>query len=177
MPLLKLTASTLLLIDLQARLVPAIADGAAMVANAVRLMAAAGRLGVPVVVTEQYPKGLGQTVPELTFERALVLGKMSFDATPTPGFLAQLPSGHDLVVAGCETHVCVLQTVVSLLEAGRRVVVVEDAVGSRQPASKAAGLARLARHGADIVTTEMVLFEWLRTAEHPRFHEVVGLIK
>ena len=81
------------------------------------------------------------------------------------------------MLAGCESHVCVLQTALGLLRAGRRVVVVQDAVGSRQAASVRAALDRLARHGADLVTTEMALFEWLGTAEHPRFREAVALIK
>ncbi|HEX5452212.1 MAG TPA: isochorismatase family protein, partial [Stellaceae bacterium] len=79
--------------------------------------------------------------------------------------------------AGCETHVCVLQTALGLLAAGRRVAMVRDAVGSRRAESKEAALRRLERHGAEIVTTEMVAFEWLATAEHPRFRDIVRLIK
>lgn len=82
-----------------------------------------------------------------------------------------------MIVAGWEAHVCVLQTVLGLLETGRQVHVVRDAIGSRQPESKETAIRRMERHGAEIVTTEMVLFEWLRTATHPRFREVAALIR
>ena len=88
-----------------------------------------------------------------------------------------LPSGHDVVVSGCETHVCVLQTVLGLVEAGRQVLIVRDAVGSRRSESKETALRRMERSGVEVVTTEMVVFEWLRTAEHPLFRDVQGLIK
>ena len=146
-----------------------------MIANARRLIAAAGLLGVPVLFTEQNAGGLGPTVPEL--EPGGVAHKMSFDATKAPGFLERLPEGRGIVVAGCEAHVCVLQTVLGLLAVGRRVDVVQDAVSSRRAESRAAALARMAAHGAGIVTAEMVAFEWLVTARHPRFREVMALVK
>jgi nicotinamidase-related amidase len=171
-------ASTLLLVDFQARLMPAIEDGPAAVENARRLRDAAAMLDVPVVLTEQYPKGLGTTVPELgSHESGAVAHKMTFDACRADGFAELLPDRSDIVVAGCETHVCVLQTVLGLLDSGRRVYVVEDATGSRRAHSKEAAIRRMERHGAEIVTTEMVVFEWLGTAEHPRFREAVALIK
>ncbi len=170
-------ASALLVVDFQARLMPAIEDGAAVVANARRLLAAAGLLGVPVLFTEQNAPGLGATVPELAMGAGgPVLHKMTFDACRDGG-LAGMPDRPDLVVAGCEAHVCVLQTVLGLLDAGRRVYVVQDAIGARRAESKAAALRRMERHGAEIVTAEMVVFEWLATAEHPRFREAVALIK
>jgi nicotinamidase-related amidase len=82
-----------------------------------------------------------------------------------------------VVVAGCEAHVCVLQTVLGLIDSGRRVFVVQDAIGSRRAENKEAAVRRMERHGAEIVTTEMVVFEWLGSAEHPRFREAVALIK
>jgi len=173
-------SSALLLIDLQARLMPAIAEAETVVLNARRLLTAARLLALPVMLTEQNPKGLGPTVPELLAEagnESSILAKQHFDACRAPGFFEVLPGRAQIVVAGCEAHVCVLQTALGLLEAGRRVHVVRDAVGSRRAESKAAALERLARHGAEIVTTEMVLFEWLETAEHPRFREIVALIK
>src|SRR5437764_11806975 len=170
--------SALLLIDVQARLMPAIEDGAAIVANARRLLDAAQMLDIPVLVTEQNAKGLGPTIPEL-LDRAngAVFHKTSFDACRMPGFLGQLPDRTDLVVAGCETHVCVLQTALGLIEAGRRVLLVRDAVGSRRSESKETAIRRLERHGAEIVTTEMVIFEWLQTAEHPRFRDALALVR
>ncbi|PZN97470.1 MAG: isochorismatase [Hyphomicrobiales bacterium] len=176
MPLLSADNATLVIVDFQARLMPAIHDGARLVANARRLVDAASLLGVPILMTEQNPAGLGSTVPELSGAGRLVV-KMSFDACAESTFLEALAAGGDLVLCGCETHVCLGQTALSLLEHRRRVVVVQDAVGSRLPESKEVALRRLERHGAEIVTTEMVLFEWLRNAEHPRFREVLKLVK
>ena len=175
MPLIDAAQSQLLLIDFQTRLMPAIAGGAAAVANARRLADAAGLLDVPVLATEQNPRGLGSTVAELA-GAGPVVAKTSFGACGEPAFLDALRPGGALVVTGCETHVCVLQTVLGLLAAKRRVCVVADAVGSRDPENKAAGLARMAAHGAEIVTTEMVVFEWLRASTHPQFQAARRLI-
>ena len=168
----------LLLVDLQQRLMPAISGGDAVVANADRLATAAPMFDVPVVATEQNPAGLGPTVDALAGHPRTVLSKTAFAATSDPGFDTLLPPGTEhVVVAGCEAHVCVLQTVLGLLAARHRVLVVTDAVGSRTAANREAALDRLARHGAELVTTEMVLFEWLRDATHPRFREVQALIR
>ena len=158
---------------------PAIDGGGDVVANAARLLGAAEALGVPVVMTEQNPKGLGATVPELARpdDAVLVVSKMEFDACRARGVIDALPAGHHIVVAGCEAHVCVLQTVLGLIDRSRRAYVVADAVGSRRPESKAAALARLERAGAEVVTTEMVLFEWLGTADDPAFKSVIALVK
>ncbi|MGA8157208.1 MAG: isochorismatase family protein, partial [Rhodoplanes sp.] len=98
-------------------------------------------------------------------------------ASRAPSFAEMLADRPEVVVTGCEAHVCVLQTVLSLLDAGRRVYVARDAIGSRREESKEAAIRRMERHGADIVTTEMVVFEWLGTAEHPRFREAAALIR
>ena len=177
MPKLDPASSTLLVIDVQKRLMPVIDQGDVVIANARRLSEAAAMLDVPVLFTEQYVRGLGMTVPELAPPESAVLHKMTFDAVEAPEFPGRIADGHAVVVAGVEAHVCVLQTVVSLLEAGRRVHVVQDAVSSRRPESKEAALRRMERHGAEIVTTEMVVFEWIGTAEHPQFKDAVGLIK
>ena len=174
-------ASALLLIDFQMRLMPAIAEAESVIANAQRLLTAAQLLEVPVLLTEQNPTSLGRTVPALLSQSesagSAILAKQSFDACRAPGFFEAVPERSEFVLAGCEAHVCVLQTALGLMAAGRRVHVAQDAVGSRRPESKAAALERMARRGAEIVTTEMVLFEWLESAEHPRFREVVALIK
>jgi len=169
--------SLLLVIDFQARLMPAIADGASAMSNADRLIRAADLFNIPIVYTEQNPKGLGATMPELAARPATTFHKMTFDAGRTSGFEALIPANKDIVVTGCEAHVCVLQTVLGLLDKGRRVFVVQDAVGSRQPASKTAAIARMEKHGADIITMEMAIFEWLGSAEHPQFRAAVALIK
>ncbi len=170
-------ASTLLLIDLQTKLMPAIDDAATDVINARRLIDAAAILGVPTFFTEQNARRLGPTVSELAPDPSLIVHKMTFDACPAPDFLPRLSEGHAIVVAGWEAHVCVLQTVLGLLETGRRVFVVRDAIGSRRAESKETAVDRMAWHGAEIVTAEMVVFEWLKTAEHPRFREVAALIR
>ena len=174
-------ASALLLIDFQMRLMPAIDGAESVIANAQRLQAAAQLLEIPVLLTEQNPAGLGRTVPALLPQAesagSPVFAKQSFDAGRAPGFFEHLPARPEIVLAGCEAHVCVLQTPLGLIASGRRVNVVQDAIGSRRPESKAVALERLARQGAEIVTTEMVLFEWLGSAEHPCFREVVALIK
>src|SRR5579883_1238398 len=121
MPVLDRQTSALLLIDFQARLMPAIEDAAAVVANARRLLDAAELLGVPVLFTEQNADGLGPTAAELRLARADLFHKMTFDACLMPGFFQRLPAERSLVVAGCEAHVCVLQTVLGLLAAKRRV--------------------------------------------------------
>jgi nicotinamidase-related amidase len=170
--------AVLLLIDLQERLMPVIHDHEAVVARAVRLAEAAQLLGVPIRATEQNPAGLGPTIAPLAAYPQAVLSKTTFSASDDPGFAALLPSGvAEIVVAGCEAHVCVLQTVLGLLRPGHRVIVAADAVGSRDPADKAAALDRARWHGAEIVTSEMVLFEWLRDSRHPKFREVQKLLK
>ena len=177
MPALDRDTSALCVIDFQTRLMPVIEDNTAVVANARRLLNAADLLGVPVLFTEQNAGGLGPTMPELRSEAAGLFHKMTFDACRMPGFLDALPDRRDLVVAGCETHVCVLQTTLGLLAAGRRVCLVRDAVGSRRAESKETAIRRLERDGAEIVTTEMVLFEWLRTAEDPNLRRIIDLVR
>jgi nicotinamidase-related amidase len=170
--------AVLLLIDLQQRLVPVITDGDTMVARSVRLAEAAQLLDVPVRATEQYPAGLGPTVAALAAYPQDTLAKTTFSAAGDPGFAALLPAGtREVVIAGCEAHVCVLQTALDLLDSGYRAVVAADAVGSRDPADADAGIARARQHGAEIVTSEMVLFEWLRDASHPRFRDVQKLLR
>jgi nicotinamidase-related amidase len=171
-------SSALAVIDIQQKLLPAIANGRQVMANAQRLLEAARLLDIPRVFTEQYPAGLGHTAPDLTAGmNEPVLEKMTFDAC-RGDLVDQLVTGRkQLVVAGCEAHVCVLQTVLGLLEFGIKVFVVNDAVGSRLPDNRLAALQRMAAHGAEIVSTEMVLFEWLGSAEHPQFRQVLQLVK
>jgi nicotinamidase-related amidase len=170
--------TTLLVIDFQQRLMPAIGDAENILANAGKLIEAAGKLGVPAVVTEQYPRGLGPTVPELAVESLPILAKMDFDATRAAGFFEMLPKERpDILVCGCEAHVCVLQTVLGLIEGGHKVHVLRDAIGSRRAESKETAIERMRGLGAEIVTTEMALFEWLGTAADPHFREISVLIR
>lgn len=157
---------------------PAISDGDRVVARARRLAEAATLLGVPVLATEQYPKGLGPTVAELAGYPSATLEKTTFCAAEAPGWDGLLPPGtREVVIAGAEAHVCVLQTTLALLGSRVRVVLAADAIGSRDPADKALAIDRARQHGTEVVSSEMVLFEWLRDASHPGFREVHKLLR
>ncbi len=177
--------STLVVIDLQERLAPAISGGDEVLRRSAQLIEAARTLDVPVIVTEQYPKGLGPTVPAIKAalpNDALILSKLSFSAGKDPGFLEtwnrRRAAGRDQVVlCGTETHVCVLQTAADLKAKGAEVFLVADAAGSRTEANKRAALERLSAHGIECVTTEMVLFEWLEVAGTDQFRTVSKLIR
>ncbi|MGO9461569.1 MAG: isochorismatase family protein [Rhodomicrobium sp.] len=170
-------SSSLLVIDVQPRLMRVIEGADTVIANAKRLLDAATLFGVPAFFTEQNAKALGATVEALAPLAGAALPKMCFDACAAEGFAAKLGDRPDVIVAGCEAHVCVLQSVLSLLDQGRRVFVVRDAIGSRRSESKETAIARMERHDAEIVTAEMVIFEWLGTADDPRFKEAAALVK
>ncbi|MFM0210806.1 isochorismatase family protein [Paraburkholderia sediminicola] len=168
----------LIIIDLQKKLMPVISEGNEIVKRALFLAQMAKLLDVPIVGTEQQPLRLGGTVPEIGQMFSRRFEKDHFDATAEPGFADCLEPGRDdLIVLGCEAHVCVLQTVLGLRERNRRVRLVVDAIGSRQSANKIVAIDRAKSAGAELVTSEMVAFEWLRTSEHPRFREALKLIK
>lgn len=171
------TGSTLVLVDYQHRLMPMIHDGAQAVARALRLADAARELGIRVLGTEQNPAGLGPNDEAVRQRCASTLAKMHFDACED-GLLELLGSDPaEVVIAGCEAHVCLLQTALGLLRAGRRVWVVADACGSRSAQDHALAMQRLQQAGATLVSTEMVVFEWLRSCTHPRFKPVLALVK
>ena len=200
--LLDAEESQLVLVDYQARLMPAIHEADLVVANAVRLARIAQMLQVPVWATEENPEGLGGTVDTLQpLVAGRVLSKMAFDATevllprlkPAPkaqgGNARSLPKHlqkaapppapgrESIVLAGCEAHVCLMQTALGLLEEELEVWVVTDACSSRSERNRDAAFDRLAGAGAELVTTEMVAFEWLRDAGHPRFRDVLSIVK
>lgn len=167
----------LAVIDVQARLVPAIAGNAALLANVRRLIEAAGLLGLPVCATEQNPAGLGPSVPDLLPPEVPVFEKATFDSTHVEAFADWCAARSGIVVCGMEAHVCLLQTVLGLMASKQPVFVVRDAVGSRKTSDRDAAIARMRAAGAALVTTEMVLFEWLGSSDHPRFREVLRLVK
>lgn len=178
MSLCDASLSQLILVDLQARLIPVIHEGQSIVNNARILGDAATLLEVPVLGTEQNPEGLGPNVAEIGSLCGTTVAKSDFDCCAEAAFLDALVQGRsDLIVAGCEAHVCVLQTVLGLLSRSRKVRVVTDAIGSRSPHNKAAAMERMKAAGAELVTTEMVVFEWMRSSRHPRFKECLRLIK
>lgn len=184
--LLSAAESLLLLVDVQERLMPHISAGESVTGNCVRLARAAGLFGVPITLTEQYPKGLGPTVPELAvlFAEADAISvakaeKLRFSAAEATGWP---PAGeredgrHQVVLAGVEAHVCVLQTAFDLLSQGYRVYVVADATGSRRDLDRDSALARLRDGGATVTATESVLFEWCEAAGTEQFKAVRELI-
>ncbi|HTY98906.1 MAG TPA: isochorismatase family protein [Rhodocyclaceae bacterium] len=167
--------SGLLVIDVQERLLPHIADWQRLLANIEWLVDVAAKIGVLVAAMEQYPKGLGHTDAGLAARLpAGCVGEKTHFSCVAGGCLAGLP-GTDrpqAVVCGIESHVCVLQTVLELRLQGKEVFVVGDAVGSREPADKALALERMRQHGIQVVSREMVAFEWLGQAGTPLFREV-----
>ncbi|HFA60288.1 MAG TPA: hydrolase [Rhodospirillales bacterium] len=179
--LLDRTRSLLLVIDVQERLAPAIAEGGARIARTRLLLEGAGHLEVPVVVTEQYPKGLGPTVADLRPlpEGSRLFEKITFSAMREAAVADHLAARgrEQIVLCGMESHVCVLQTALDLLARGYRVFVVADACGSRRPQSHELALARLRQEGARAVNVEMVLFEWLERAGSDLFRTVSRLIR
>jgi nicotinamidase-related amidase len=169
---------TLLVVDAQTRLMPAIHDGEGVIRRCVQLATAAKELGIHVIGTEENPDGLGPLVAEIATLCDTTLAKFYFSAAAEEGFLRRLPARRNtLVVAGCEAHVCVLQTVAGLIEAGHAVKLVSDAIGSRHPHDRLAAIERARALGADVVTTEMVVFEWLGTSQHPKFKRLAQLIR
>ena len=172
--------SALVLVDYQERLMPAIQSSSTVVSNALLLARAAHILNIPVLGTEQNPTGLGPNVAQLKAMCGTTVAKTHFNACED-GLLEALnhanPHGSQVVIAGCEAHVCMLQTALGLLRAGKQVWVVANASGSRRLEDHAAAMQRLMQAGATVVTHDMVLFEWLHDCRHPRFREVLALIK
>ena len=171
----------LVLVDYQQRLMPAIHGGADVLAQAVLLADIARELGIPVVGTEQNPAGLGPNAEPVRARCDQTVPKMHFDAC-ADGLLEQLRVGgkqpaREAVVAGCEAHVCLLQTAFGLLRAGLTVWVVAPASGSRSATDHELAMQRLRQAGAAIVSVEMVAFEWLRSCENDRFRPVLELLK
>ena len=169
--------AVVVIVDLQGRLMPAIHDAGLVLAQNRRLAKIARLLDVPVLGTEQNRQGLGPNVDEIAALGDRTLHKTHFGAC-SDGLHTILPAQRkQIVVTGCEAHVCMLQTAIGLLQLGSEVIIALDAVGSRQAASRDAALARLDKLGAHLVTVEMLAFEWLRDCRHPRFREVLALIK
>ena len=168
-------------IDYQERLIPAINDNATVIRNSRILFAGLELLDVPVIVSRQYPKGLGDTVPEIreVTGKATVLDKTSFSCYADAGIRQHLENlGRTTVIlGGTEAHVCVLQTAVDLIAAGYRVVYVTDCMGSRKADDKKHGIKRVAQEGALLVTYEQILFELLQGATAPAFKDISKLVK
>ncbi len=172
--------SLFVVIDVQGKLAEAMCDRTELFENICRLAKSAKLLGIPVLVTEQLPDKLGPTRKEIadSLTEAPLITKSSFSCCGEPKFIEALKSSgkKQIVLCGIEAHICVTQTALELLAQGFDVYLTADAVSSRNPNNKHLAIERMRHHGAEILTTEMALFEWLRDAAHPAFREVRKLL-
>lgn len=176
--------ASLLMIDVQEKLLPAMANAEDVVSRCSIVLRAAKTLDVPVTVSEQYPKGLGRTVHALHegVGNAPIFEKLNFSCWRDISLRARLIGLHDtgrpqVIIAGLESHVCVAQTAIDLAQSGFGVFVVADAVSSRAESSISLALNRMAQCGIEVVNTEMAVFELLGKAGTPEFRELSGLVR
>lgn len=181
MGLIEARSSVVVIVDHQAKLMPAIHRGGDVIADALLLAETAKLFAIPVIGTEHNPEKLGKLDCRIRGHCDAVISKVHFDAC-ADGLLSTIAmharaATNEIIMCGCETHVCLLQTALSVMAAGHRVRVVASACGSRSPDDFDLALRRLDACGASIVNLEMVLFEWLRTCDHPHFKRVLARIK
>lgn len=171
----------LLIIDVQGRLAQGVVQSALLEASISKLARSCMVLDVPILLTEQYPKGLGSTISSLKelLPGKVAVEKLSFSCCGTPEFMRQLRSfkRNDILVAGIEAHVCVYQTAVDLVEFGYNVHLVTDCVSSRTEENRLLGIRCIEKAGASLTSAEMALFELLRVAEGERFKAISKIIK
>ena len=178
----KAELSQLVIIDMQTKLTSAMqADAMQLVIKHCGILAqAASLLSVPVIVTEQYPQGLGETLPQIKqhIGACKPIEKTAFSAASVPKFNQQLHRDQpQIIIAGMESHICVLQTALDLIKANKQVFVVEDAIISRSASNKANAIARMRDAGCVVTNTESVVFEWLGNAQHSTFKAISLLIR
>ncbi len=179
--LLDPSQALLLVIDVQEKFMPTLFNTEALIRGCQRMIQGCTILGIPILVTEQYPTGLGETIPELKTclkPEVPVLEKTQFGCYDDPGFLRQLQAigRQQIMVCGLEAHVCVNQTVVRLLENHYQVHLIEDALGTRAPQNLDIAIKKLYHLGAVRSCTEMALFELMRTSQHKHFKMIQQLI-
>ena len=176
---LKVEDTALLVVDIQEKLLPKIMQASEVLRNASFIVNAAKVLGVPVIATEQYPKGLGPTVEPIRGLLTTVWEKKTFSAVGEGGALDFLKSDARIkvVVVGIEAHICVMQTVLDLLNQGFHVFVCVDAVSSRYAIDVKIALKRMQQAGAILVTSETCVYEWLETAANPAFKEISAMVQ
>ena len=173
-------SAVLIVVDVQGKLARVVHESKQVIANVGRIIAGAKALGVPVVCTEQNPDGLGATVDEIApLLDEPAISKMAFSCCGEPAFVEALNSisRRQILLAGVETHVCVYQTVMDLLEMGFEPHVVTDAVSSRDPRNRDLALRKMQAAGATITCVEMALFELLHTADRPEFRQILRIVK
>ena len=175
--------SLLMIIDVQEKLLNAAYNKESLEQKAAIMAEAANILNIPVLVTEQYPKGLGNTIPcvkeKLSKNLSKIFEKSAFSALDEEAVFDSFKASgrHQIMILGIETHICVNQTVNTLIELGYDVSVIKDACGSRNIDEHIAGIDRMREDGAHILTTEIALFELLKTSKHKNFKQIQSLIK
>jgi nicotinamidase-related amidase len=171
--------SALLVVDVQEKVIRLVPGHERIIWNVRRLIDGAKVLGIPAAATEQYPQGLGATVPELAGRLGAIPSKLTFSCGECGDLFRDFDSRgiHKLLVAGIESHVCVQQTVMDVLAMGMRVYVAVDAVGSRHEIDHRTALRRMDSAGATLTTTEAALFEWCRIAGTPEFKQISQLVR
>jgi nicotinamidase-related amidase len=178
---LNAASTALLLIDFQERLFPAMHDKDKLLRNVVKLVQGAKVLEIPILLTEQYPKGLGPTVPEI---KSLIpdikpVEKVCFNCCDEDQFCSALDGlkRKQVLIAGIEAHICVYQTAISLVQSGYEAQVVGDCVASREPENKVTALSRMVGEGVSLTTMEMALFELLKEAKGDKFKQISNIVK
>ncbi len=176
---IKVENSAFLFIDIQEKLVAMLTKNKC--AKKAEILARTAKiLGIKSIITEQYPQGLGSTIPDVKYslpDNAVFFEKTSFNALLTEGLEQAVGNVKNVFIFGIETHICVYQTAIALLEKGYNVFVIKDACASRETDEFKAGINLMEKEGAKILTTEMVLFEMLKSSKNPFFKEVQALIK
>lgn len=176
--------SLLVIVDLQTKLSAVMPAELANLTteNTIKLVEAANKLDIPLLVTEQYPQGLGATEERVSNSFSLstsIFDKTGFSCCASTSFCEALATSErrQVILVGQETHVCILQTALELLQRGHQVYVVADAVSSRNPEHKINALQRMQQQGVTVTNYESVLFEWLKTASHPEFKAISALLR
>ena len=173
--------SVAVVVDIQERLLPHIHEGEVLLSNCIKLITGLKILSIPVLITQQYTKGLGPTVPEIIkmFPEFRHIEKITFSCCEEPEFGKELErlAGKNIILFGIESHVCVLQTCLDLLASGKKPVVVEDCTSSRKENDRIIAIERMRQEGAIITTMESLLFEFTRMAGNDIFKRISGIVK
>ncbi len=171
--------SVLVMVDLQGKILGALPRHEEILFRNIALAEGARLLNIPTLFTEQNPDKLGGTDPQLKPDPKWLFGKMAFSAVGAPGFCEMLERAacRGVIVSGIETHICIQQTCFDLLQNGFRVGVVADASCSGTDQDHQLALQRMANRGIEILTVESILMEWTRSADHPAFREISGILK
>ena len=182
MTILNERESLIIIVDIQEKLLNAAFNKDTLKNKASILAHAASILKIPVIITEQYPKGLGETIPELKSvlgEDTMYFEKTSFSALENIGIANAIDKSgkKQILILGIETHICVSQTANALIKKGYDVTFIKDASGSRKAEEHEAGIERMKDNGIHVITTEIAIFEWLKSSKHTNFKEVQQLIK